>query len=304
MHVPRVVEPDIAAVHAQIEHVIQIFPAGDPRVERHATKCLTMKRQTTTAHMVRARQARALHGFGNPLVECGGLVPIAVVPFRGSAREIFAFFVQIKARLRKNRHAASRKLAQAIHRLFQKRGIVNHHIIVDEYHRIEIECARKKKPQVAHCAIACKTHFVAQSNVELLHALAHKCHLGSAHHGDIQIGKLLGNGANFARGLILDSGFGNHEHNDMPKPAHAPKRFEAAGQLARGRHRCCMVVCRGNRTRFNAPTRGHERGNNHNWVHGHSFPSLEARCVSSLRRSRISVTVILPLCSAPPQRNV
>ena len=231
--------------------------------------------------MVRARQARAFHGLGNPLVECSSLVPIAVVPFRGSAREILAFFIQIKARLRKNGHTAARKLAQAIHRLFQKRGVVNYHIVVNEYHRIEIERARKKKPQVAHCTIARKAHFAAQADIELLHALAHKRHLGSAHHGDIQIGELLGNGANFARGLILDSGFSNHEHDDMPKPAHAPKRFEAAGQLARGRHRRCMVVCRGNGTRFNAPTRGHERGNNHNWVHGHSFPSPEARCVSS-----------------------
>ena len=250
--------------------------------------------------MIRARQARTLHCLGNPLVECGGLVPIAVVPFCGSAREILAFFVQIKARLRKNGHAAARKLAQAIHRLFQKRRVVNHHIVVDEYHRIEIERARKKEPQVAHCAITRKAHFAAQADIELLHALAHKRHLGSAHHGDIQIGELLGNGANFARGLILDSGFGNHEHDDMPKPAHAPKRFEAARQLARGRHRRCMVVCRGNGTRFNAPTRGHERGNNHNWVHGHSFPSVRRAARRPSRQRRRVFPAILPLPAKRP----
>ena len=85
---PLVVEPDIRAIHAQIEHVVQVLAAGDPRVEGEAPERLLVNGQATAAHMVRARQARAAHGLGDPLVEGAALLPEAVVPLVLPFREV------------------------------------------------------------------------------------------------------------------------------------------------------------------------------------------------------------------------
>ena len=114
---PLVVEPDIRAIHAQVKHVVQVLAAGDPRVEGEAPERLLVDGQAAAAHMVRARQARAAHGLGDPLVKSAALLPEAVVPLVLPFREVGVLVVQIVPRLRHDGHALARELPEAVHGL-------------------------------------------------------------------------------------------------------------------------------------------------------------------------------------------
>ena len=72
---PLVVKPDVGTVHAQVEQIVQVFAAKDPRVEAQTAIRFAMQSQAATAYMVGAREARAGHGLADPIVERAALLP-------------------------------------------------------------------------------------------------------------------------------------------------------------------------------------------------------------------------------------
>lgn len=160
---PLVVEPDIRAVHAQVEHVVQILAAGDPRVKGEAPERLLVDGQAAAAHMVRARQARAAHGLGDPLVEGAALLPEAVVPLVLPFREVGVLVVQIVPRLRHDGHALARELPEAVHGLFQEFRVVDHLVVVQEHHGVEAEHVGHEQAQIADGAVALKADLFGEA---------------------------------------------------------------------------------------------------------------------------------------------
>ena len=225
---PLVVQPDVRSVHAQVQHVVQVLAAGDPRVERQALERLLVQRQAAAAHVVRTRQARAAHGLRHHLVERLALLPEVVVPLVLALREIRALGVEVEARLGQDGDALLRELAQAVHGLLQEVGVVHHLVVVQEHHGIEAERVRHHEPQVADGAVAGQADLLLQlAQPQLLHALLDERELGRTHHGHVERGVLRHLRLHLLGRLVLDGRLAHHQHHDLPDAA------SAAGAAAR-----------------------------------------------------------------------
>ena len=284
---PLVVEPDVGAVHTQVEHVVEVLAARDPRVERQALERLFVQRQTAAAHVVAARQARAAHGFRDHLVEGLALLPEMVVPLVLALRQVRPFRVEVEARLGQDGNALLRELAQAVHGLLQKVGVVDDLVVVQEHDRVEPEHVGQHQAEVAHRAVPRQADLLLQlAQAQLLHALLDERELRRSHNQRVQRGVAGDDPLDLLDRLHLDGRLAHHEHENLPKTPHLLKRRQQTGQLARLRDGRRVVVRREHAAALSAATGRDECGDDDNRVHAR--PSFGG-AVSQTR-------LYLPLC--------
>ena len=182
--------------------------------------------------MVRARQARAAHGLGDPLVEGAALLPEAVVPLVLPFREVGVLVVQIVPRLRHDGHALARELPEAVHGLFQEFRVVDHLVVVQEHHGVEAEHVGHEQAQIADGAVALKADLFGEAlDVLLGHALLDKRQLRRADDERRHVRVAIGDGLHLLCRLHFQRHIGGHEDDHESQALHLRQRFQAAAEL-------------------------------------------------------------------------
>ena len=230
---PLVVEPDIGTVHTQVEQIVQVFAAKNPRVKAQTAIRFAMQRQAATAYMVGARKARAGHGLADPIIERATLLPKMVVPTVLALRIVSAFIVEVEARFSKDRNALLGELAQAVHGLFQKCLVFDSFIVVDKHHRIESQHLGNNQTEVANGGIACKANsLLLTTEAQLIQALLNNLSFSAPNHQRVHLGELVGNVLNLLGGFVFHATLGGNQNNYLAQTAHLLQRIQAPAQRA------------------------------------------------------------------------
>ncbi len=268
--VPLVVEPHVGAVHAQVQQVVQVLAARDPRVERRAHERRLVDGEAAAAHVVAARKPRPLHGVRDPGVERLALLPEMVVPLVLALGEERPFGVEVVARLGEDGDALLGELAQPVHRLLEELGIVHHLVVVEEHHGIEAQRVGYRQPEVPDGAVAGEADLPAElAHAQLLEALLQDGLLGSAHHRDGQLREARRRLLDLIGRLRLDGRLADDQQDDLADALGSHEGLQKARQLAllrQGRH---VVVGGQHAAAFAAATGGNIGGHDDDGVHAH-----------------------------------
>ena len=228
-----IIKPDIVTVHARVYEIVEVFSAGNPRIEGDIAIRIGMQHHAATTAYVGTAQTRAVQGALDVVVEVGGLVPEAVIP-RHVLRSLGAVIAVVEeAGLGRDNRTRRGLACNTVQGTLKKIGVGNDLVIVDEDDRVVTENRGGNETEIADGTIARKASgALVLAHAHLLETTMDEAHLGIADDDDIEIHEVVGNGTNALDRLVLDTRLCCDEQNDAIDTSNMTQRLEATGKLA------------------------------------------------------------------------
>ena len=229
-----VVEPDVAAVHARVDEIVEVLAAGNPRIERDAAIRIRMQDHATAAADVGTAQARAAKDALDVVVEIGRLVPEMVIPGHVLGRLGAVVAVVEKTGLGRDDRPRRSLARDAVHGALEKVGIGDDLVIIDEDDRVMTEYRGDDETEVSNGAVARETsRALVLADAHLLEPAVDMAHLRLADNDNVEVHEVVGDGAHALDRLVLDARLRRDEQDDAIDADDVTQGLQAPGQLAR-----------------------------------------------------------------------
>ena len=229
-----IVEPHRHPVHAQIQQVVEVFAACNPRVEGHRAIGVGVQGHAAAARGLSHRKPRPCDNTLDIGVEILIFVPHEVVPGAFLRRLVVVGLIEEKPGLRRDNRAIGRGHGDAVDGAREEVLRGHHLVVVDEDDGVVPVDGGDEQPQVAHRAVSGQRGRRREgAHAQLLHAAMHVAQLGLSDDGGVELREIRGDGAHLVGGLGLDASPCHHEQDNAPHTRDLLQALQTARQLAR-----------------------------------------------------------------------